>query len=93
MTAILPARTEIRPVEFSSTQWFLDLDKIAQPIRFSDLLEPEAWQHVSSKMKAGDLIRVRGQGGSFDIMLIVSGAFGGGLAVQPWPVYPSGAAR
>jgi len=90
-TVVLPVKAEIRPTEFSSTTWYLDLERVPTPIRFADLLDPGFWVHhaTASRIRRGDLIRVLGQSQSFDVLLVVVAAYPGGLSVEPWPRLPT----
>lgn len=91
---VLPAKTTIRSHEFDSTIWLVDLDRVTSPVSFEDVMAPEFWQHHAggAKIKRGDLIRVLGQGRSFDVMLTATDVFAGGISVATWPLFPSRAA-
>lgn len=62
-------------------------------IVFDDLFRPDFWVHHTGPrgLKTGDIVRVRARDGSFDCHLCVAATPKGGIIMEIWPKYPTGA--
>lgn len=69
------------------TNWYAV--KLPPAMAYEDLFRASFWKHHQTRLNPMDIVRVRAEDGSFDVMLTVAGkADNGELTMEIWPSFP-----
>jgi hypothetical protein len=85
MTKHLPATFIRQTADFHYRTYFVELP---DGFAYADLFVPTFWGH-HKRLVQNDIVRVRAQDGSFDVMLTVVTRAQGGIVMETWPKFPS----
>ena len=81
----LHPRARLAVADYKWQRFALDLADSPTPVELADVFQPAFWQQAANKLGEGDTVRIRGQGGEFDIEIVVVSKAPGGLIVEPFP--------
>lgn len=80
----------IQYVDFGGNKSNIYTVKLPPSYKYEDLFQPAFWKHHQVRLGVLDIVRVRAEDGSFDVMLTVGGkAENGELIMDLWPKFPA----